>query len=65
MVLARGGNVNHSAGLFCQRLKGEQEVRGIFAHADDHEPIKTHAAKLANRRGRKVTPQPAACSTAG
>ena len=44
---------------------GEKEVRGIFAHADDHEPIKTHAAKLAKRRGRKVTPQPAACSTAG
>jgi hypothetical protein len=35
--------------------KAEQqatEVRGIFAHADDHEPIKAHAAKLQRARER-------------
>lgn len=28
------------------------EVRGIFAHAEDHAAIKEHAAKLARRRER-------------
>jgi len=28
------------------------EVRGIFAHPDDHEPIKAHAAKLQRSRER-------------
>lgn len=28
------------------------EVRGIFAHVDDHEAIKGHAAKLITRRQR-------------
>jgi len=35
--------------------KAEQqalEVRGIFAHPDDHEPIKAHAAKLQQKRQR-------------
>ena len=26
------------------------EVRGMFAHADDHAGLKAHAAKLAKRR---------------
>ena len=28
------------------------EVRGIFAHADDHTDIKAHATTLARRRER-------------
>ena len=28
------------------------EVRGIFAHPDDHADIKSHAEKLARRRAR-------------
>ena len=28
------------------------EVRGIFAHPDDHAPIKEHAAKLARKRAK-------------
>ena len=28
------------------------EVRGIFAHLDDHADIKAHAGKLARRRAR-------------
>jgi hypothetical protein len=30
------------------------EVRGIFAHPDDHADIKSHAGKLARRRARLV-----------
>lgn len=29
-----------------------QEVRGIFAHPDDHEAIKAHAAKLQRKRDK-------------
>jgi len=28
------------------------EVRGVFAHPDDHADIKSHAEKLARRRAR-------------
>ena len=28
------------------------EVRGIFAHPDDHQSIKNEAAKIARRRSR-------------
>ena len=28
------------------------EVRGIFAHPEDHADIKSHAGKLARRRAR-------------
>jgi hypothetical protein len=35
------------------------EVRGIFAHADDHAAIKEHAAKLAKRRERAMLKAPA------
>ena len=38
---------------FRQRKAGTPEVRGIFAHPDDHEAIKAHAAKLARKRARK------------
>ena len=38
---------------FRQRKAGTPEVRGIFAHPDDHEAIKAHAAKLARKRERK------------
>ena len=31
---------------------GGTEVRGIFAHPDDHEGIKTYAAKLARKRAK-------------
>jgi hypothetical protein len=31
---------------------GRSEVRGIFAHTDDHAPIKEHAAKLARKRAK-------------
>jgi hypothetical protein len=37
--------------------KAEQqatEVRGVFAHPDDHEAIKAHAAKLARKRERNA-----------
>jgi len=33
------------------------EVRGIFAHPDDHADIKAHAEKLARRRARKSAPR--------
>jgi hypothetical protein len=41
---------------FRQRRATEQaaEVRGIFAHPDDHADIKSHAGKLARRRARLV-----------
>lgn len=41
---------------FRQRKTTEQatEVRGIFAHPDDHADIKSHAGKLARRRARLV-----------
>lgn len=29
------------------------EVRGIFAHVEDHESIKAYADKLARKRARK------------
>lgn len=31
-------------------LQSALEVRGIFAHPDDHPPIKAYAAKLQRRR---------------
>lgn len=31
-------------------LQSELEVRGIFAHPDDHEPIKRYAGKLRRKR---------------
>ena len=37
---------------FRQRLESTPEVRGIFAHPDDHPPIKAEAAKLARKRER-------------
>ena len=40
---------------FRQRKATEQqatEVRGIFAHPDDHQQIKDEAAKIARRRTR-------------
>lgn len=39
---------------FRARQAGQQatEVRGIFAHPDDHAPIKEHAAKLARKRAK-------------
>jgi hypothetical protein len=30
------------------------EVRGIFAHPDDHQQIKDEAAKIARRRARQA-----------
>ncbi len=38
---------------FRQRKADTPEVRGIFAHPDDHADIKAHAAKLARKRERK------------
>jgi hypothetical protein len=37
---------------FRARKAGQQtpEVRGIFAHPDDHEPIKRYAGKLQRKR---------------
>ena len=32
----------------------ETEVRGIFAHPDDHQTIKNEAAKIYRRRARAV-----------
>ena len=37
---------------FRQRLESTPEVRGIFAHPDDHAAIKAEAAKLARKRER-------------
>lgn len=37
---------------FRRRLAETPEVRGIFAHAADHAPIKAEAVKLARRRER-------------
>ena len=37
---------------FRQRLTDTPEVRGIFAHTDDHAPIKAEAVKIARRRER-------------
>ena len=36
-----------------QLALGLSEVRGIFAHVNDHEAIKAEAAKIARRRARK------------
>ena len=33
--------------------RAEQEVRGIFAHVDDHAAIKEQADKITRRRERK------------
>lgn len=44
---------------FRARKAAEPEVRGIFAHADDHAAIKEHAAKLAKRRERAMRKAPA------
>ena len=33
---------------------GNTEVRGIFAHRDDHAAIKAYAAKLARKRAKAV-----------
>jgi len=30
------------------------EVRGLFAHPDDHQAVKDHAAKLARKRAKAV-----------
>lgn len=41
---------------FRKRKATEQqatEVRGIFAHVEDHESIKAYADKLARKRARK------------
>jgi hypothetical protein len=47
------------AALRQRRLEaGQTEVRGIFAHADDHAAIKEHAAKLAKRRERAMRKAP-------
>lgn len=35
-----------------QREAGLVEVRGIYAHPDDHASIRAHAAKLHKRRAR-------------
>ena len=37
---------------FRQRLTDTPEVRGIFAHPDDHPPIKAEAVKITRRRER-------------
>jgi hypothetical protein len=37
---------------------GLQEVRGIFAHPDDHTAIKEHAAKLLKRREKRSATHP-------
>ncbi len=39
---------------FRARQAGQQatEVRGIFAHPDDHQQVKDEAAKIARRRTR-------------
>ena len=37
---------------FRQRLTDTPEVRGIFAHPDDHPPIKAAAVKIMRRRER-------------
>ena len=37
---------------FRQRLADTPEVRGIFAHTDDHAPIKAKAVKITRRRER-------------
>lgn len=36
---------------------GLQEVRGIFAHPDDHAAIKAYAAKLLRKRNRPSVPE--------
>ena len=33
---------------------GATEVRGIFAHPDDHQAVKDEAAKINRRRARSV-----------
>lgn len=35
-----------------ETLRNEVEVRGIFAHPDDHAEVKEAAAKIARRRTR-------------
>lgn len=35
---------------FRARKAATPEVRGVFAHPDDHAKIKEHAAKLATKR---------------
>lgn len=37
---------------------GRVEVRGIFAHPDDHAAIKEHAAKLLKRRESRSATHP-------
>jgi hypothetical protein len=37
---------------------GLAEVRGIWAHPEDHEPIKTLAAKLQRKRERTKAKEP-------
>ena len=32
------------------------EVRGLFAHPDDHKSVKDYAAKLARKRSKAVRP---------
>ena len=43
---------------FRQRKAGTPEVRGIFAHPDDHADIKAHAAKIAKKRQRLTKAKP-------
>lgn len=42
---------------FRARKADTPEVRGIFAHPDDHDAIKAHAAKLARKRAKLHTSQ--------
>ena len=35
-------------------LAGLAEVRGIYAHPDDHAPIKEAAAKISRKRAKKA-----------
>lgn len=39
---------------FRARKAETPEVRGIFAHPDDHASIKAHAAKLASKRQKAL-----------
>jgi hypothetical protein len=38
------------------------EVRGLFAHVDDHAQMKAHAAKLAKKRERADRRKPCSLS---
>jgi len=34
--------------------EGETEVRGIYAHPDDHQAVKAYAEKLARKRQKPI-----------